>query len=99
MALLYLITPCVPGPLTLQELLMQVLPAGVDLVQIRDKDANRRQVEKVTSQILPLIRESGALLIVNDHVEVASAVGADGVHLGQEDMPVAQARRLLPAGG
>lgn len=96
--LIYLITPCFPGSLALQEMLMQVLPAGVDVVQLRDKQANRAQIEKVSEQILPAVREAGALFIVNDHVEVAASVGADGVHLGQEDMPVGQARHLLPAG-
>ncbi|RMD73814.1 MAG: thiamine phosphate synthase, partial [Lentisphaerae bacterium] len=66
------------------------------IVQLRDKVSNRNQLYRKARQFRQVTRECGMLLIINDHVDIAMAVDADGVHLGQEDFPVAAARRLLP---
>lgn len=77
------------------EVLRECLRAGVDLVQLREKEAHPREFLAWTREALPICRAAGAPLVVNDSVEVALAAGADGAHLGQEDLPPAAARRIL----
>ena len=74
------------------------LAAGAPAVQVRAKGASARELLELGRQLLPLARERGALLFVNDRLDVALALGADGVHLGPDDLPVAAARRAMPAG-
>jgi thiamine-phosphate pyrophosphorylase len=69
-------------------------PAGSIAVQIRVKSSDRLAYE-LTVAALPWCREAGALCLVDDRVGVALAAGADGVHVGAEDLPVAAARRVL----
>lgn len=71
------------------------LEAGVRTVQLRDKEASTRKLLDDASTLLALCRKHGATFLVNDRVDVAMAAGADGVHLGQDDMPADAARRLL----
>ena len=68
---------------------------GADVLQLREKHATDAQVRRDAERLLALTRAAGIPLIINDRIEVAQETGADGVHLGQEDPPVAQARRLL----
>lgn len=78
----------------------QLLAGGVDIIQLRCKAWNLDDLAAVARRVLPLTRAQGVPLIVNDYVELARRVGADGVHLGQEDlqrMPVSAARALLGA--
>lgn len=72
------------------------LRAGVRLIQFREKDATGATLVAQGQQFADRCREAGALLIVNDRVDVALAIGADGVHLGQDDLPVEAARRIAP---
>ena len=72
--------------------------AGVRLMQYRDKLASSRQLYETCSELRGLLHKSGCRLIVNDRADVARAAGADGVHLGQTDLPVELARRVLAAG-
>lgn len=72
-----------------------LLKSGVDILQLRAKDRQPTEVEILGKQLLPLAREAGVPLIINDHPQVAANVGADGVHVGQDDMPVAAARALI----
>jgi thiamine-phosphate pyrophosphorylase len=74
------------------------LAAGAPSVQVRAKDASARELLELGRAILPLARERGALLFVNDRLDVALALGADGVHLGPDDLPVAAARRAIGTG-
>jgi len=67
--------------------------AGVRVVQYREKEADTAAVLAEARELRRLCQECHFL--INDHVEVALAVGADGVHIGQEDMPLSEARRLL----
>jgi thiamine-phosphate pyrophosphorylase len=67
-------------------------------VQLREKDLPGRPLLALAERLRALTAPAGALLLVNDRVDVAIAAGADGVHLGGGAMPVAAARRLLPAG-
>src|SRR5213080_1637361 len=71
------------------------LDGGATVIQLRDKIASTRVLIEEGLALRALTRERGALLIVNDRLDVALAVEADGAHVGQEDMPVALARRLL----
>jgi thiamine-phosphate pyrophosphorylase len=78
------------------EIVRAALAGGVRLVQLREKDMPLREYVALAEQVRALTSAVGALLIINDRVDVALAVGADGVHLGQGDFPVPRARRLGP---
>lgn len=69
--------------------------AGAEWVQLRMKLATDREVGEVAAAVLPICREAGCRLIINDRVSVAIDVGADGVHLGKRDMSWAEARAVL----
>lgn len=81
-----------------REVARAAIAGGVDCVQLREKEASTAERFAWGQELLPVCREAGALLIVNDDVEVAAALDADGVHVGQDDLPVTDARRLLPDG-
>ncbi len=74
------------------------LAGGATAIQLRDKDLTGRDLCRLGDRLADLCRDSGALFIVNDRLDVALACGADGVHLGQDDLPVARARALMGAG-
>ena len=78
------------------EVLDACLEAGVGLVQYREKGLDGRALYEGALAFRQRTRESGALLIVNDRIDVALAIEADGVHLGQSDLPIASARRIAP---
>ena len=80
---------------TLYEQVEQALKGGVTLVQLREKGLGAEQFLQEARQIQQLCRRVGVPLIINDSIEVAPAVDADGVHLGQDDANAAQARQLL----
>jgi thiamine-phosphate pyrophosphorylase len=69
---------------------------GADAVQIRDKSATAQNLGFAVAECQPLARKCGGVLLVNDRVDVALVYGADGAHVGQDDLPAAAARRLLP---
>jgi thiamine-phosphate pyrophosphorylase len=79
------------------EIARQAVLGGADAVQLRDKSMSSAELYKAALEIA-LICRGRALFIVNDRLDVAMASGADGVHLGQSDLPAAAARRLAPAG-
>ncbi len=70
------------------------LQGGARIIQLRDKEATTRQLVEYAQALRALTREYHALLILNDRLDIALAVEADGVHLGQDDLPVPLARRL-----
>lgn len=72
----------------------QAVRGGATLVQLRDPDAHGRELVAQARALKALLEPLGIALIVNDRVDVAHAAGADGVHLGQDDLPLADARRL-----
>jgi thiamine-phosphate pyrophosphorylase len=74
----------------------QVLAAGVGLVQLREKDLEDRRLYELAQEFRRRTEAAGALLIIDDRVDIALAAGADGVHLGQTDLPVAAARQIAP---
>jgi thiamine-phosphate pyrophosphorylase len=74
---------------------MVALAGGATAIQLRDKTANTRALIEEGQALRALTRERGALFIVNDRIDVALALEADGAHVGQDDMPVKLARQLL----
>jgi thiamine-phosphate pyrophosphorylase len=89
-ARLYFVTDVRPG---LEELLAAALAGGVDMVQLRDKSASDDELVRAAAVFRRLCDEHGALFWLNDRPDLVAACGADGVHVGQDDMPVAEARR------
>jgi thiamine-phosphate pyrophosphorylase len=93
-ARLYLVTGARPGGRPLADVLAAALRGGVDLVQLREKDASDEEILAVAAEARELCDAAGALLLVNDRPDLAVRAGADGVHVGQDDMPVAAARAI-----
>ncbi len=71
------------------------LEGGCRWIQLRMKDASDDEVREAAAVIQPLCREHEAVFIIDDRVAIAKEIKADGVHLGRNDMPVAEARRVL----
>lgn len=92
-----ILDPEVAGGRDLVAIARQALAGGARILQLRDKIHDKGEQLPVARRIKRLCAASGAIFLVNDHVDVALAAGADGVHVGQRDLPVAFARRLLPA--
>ena len=80
------------------EIVRQMLDAGIKIVQYREKDFPMRQKYEECLAIREMTAASGACFIVNDDVHLALAVGADGVHVGQDDLPVEKVRELVGDG-
>jgi len=81
--------------LTCIEMAHIAMRAGVKWIQLRDKHRDRGCLYRNALHLRNITREYGAVLIVNDYVDIAAAVDADGVHLGQEDLPLREARKVL----
>jgi len=75
--------------------LRDLLQGGLRLLQLRAKEMASKELLALAKEIRPLSRKAGCLFIVNDRVDIALAAEADGVHLGQEDLPLVVARKLL----
>lgn len=86
------------GGLSFLDMTQAVLRAGVGWVQYRDKNASRRKVYEEAIKLKDLAGKHNAVFIVNDYSDIALAVDADGVHLGQDDLPVKEARKILGKG-
>jgi thiamine-phosphate pyrophosphorylase len=90
-ARLYFVTDVRPG---LEELLAAALAGGVDMVQLRDKRASDSELLAAAALFRAACDEHGALFWLNDRPDLVAGAGADGVHVGQDDMPPAEARAL-----
>jgi thiamine-phosphate pyrophosphorylase len=77
------------------EIVTAALAGGVSAVQLREKDLCTRDFYQEGLPIRGLLRANGVALIINDRIDIALALDADGVHLGQDDMPLEEARRIL----
>lgn len=73
-----------------------LVAAGARFLQVRGKDLGSRAFCELAQEVVAVARAGGALVIVNDRPDVALVAGADGVHVGQDDMPAADVRRLMP---
>jgi thiamine-phosphate pyrophosphorylase len=74
------------------EIAAAAVAGGADVIQLRDKTASDEELVRVARALLSVVRAAGARLVVNDRLEVALAVGADGLHLGPDDLALAEAR-------
>lgn len=94
---LYLVTdqPSLKGR-TLIDVVQAAVQGGVTCVQLREKHANSRDFYAQAVALMDLLRPLNVPLIINDRLDIALACGAHGVHLGQNDLPVHAARKLLP---
>jgi thiamine-phosphate pyrophosphorylase len=91
-ARLYLVVDLVPS---VEAIVGAALRGGVDIVQLRDKEAADAEIVDVGSRLGALCRAAGALFLVNDRPDLAVACDADGVHVGQDDVAVEEARRRV----
>ena len=73
----------------------RMLEGGIDVIQLRAKKAPKEEVECLAKEVMPLTRAAGVPLIINDHADVAAKVGADGVHVGQDDLGLDEVRALV----
>jgi thiamine-phosphate pyrophosphorylase len=78
------------------EVLDGLIKGGSRVVQLREKDLPAKELHRLAEKFRELTEEAGMLLIINDHIDIALAVGADGVHLGQEDFSLRAAGRIAP---
>ena len=93
---LYLVTDeaCLPPGRDLFDAVEEALQAGVTLVQYREKNGPGKGMLEKARSLIALCHKYNVSLLVNDRLDIALLSGADGVHLGQDDIPVAEARRL-----
>jgi thiamine-phosphate pyrophosphorylase len=82
-------------PRTMEEVVHLAVPGGVSVVQLREKNCSTREYIELACRVKAILEPFRVPLIINDRVDVALAVGADGVHIGQSDMPYADVRRLM----
>jgi thiamine-phosphate pyrophosphorylase len=85
-------------PRPVQSVVAEALEAGAPAIQLRDKSMGARDLAELGRELRDLTRRHDALLFVNDRVDVALAVEADGVHLGPDDLPVDAVRGVVPDG-
>lgn len=86
------------APRAVLDVVRAALAAGAPAIQLRDKKATARDLLAQAETLLPIVRDYGALLFINDRMDVALMAGAHGVHLGPDDLPVPAARRIAPPG-
>ena len=78
------------------EVLEAVIQGGARIIQLREKEYRKKDLYHLALKFREMTAKAGVLLIINDHVDIALAVDADGVHLGQEDLPIQEAKKLAP---
>jgi len=74
------------------------IDGGADVIQLREKEMPDREFLRLAEQIRPICRDAGVIFIVNDRVAISRLAGADGVHVGQDDLPAPAARKILRSG-
>ncbi len=95
---LYLITDTGTAGLSHIEIARRAIDAGIRTLQLRDKNLPKKELYGVAERIAELSVRNRVTFIINDHIDIALAVNSDGVHLGQDDMPLEEARRLMGKG-
>ena len=95
---MYFVCDRAPGGRPLADVLAAALAGGVDLFQLRDKAASDDELLAAAEEAKGLCQAGGALFLVNDRPDLAAAAHADGVHVGQDDEPVAAARAVVGTG-
>jgi thiamine-phosphate pyrophosphorylase len=94
-ARLYLVCDGSPGGRRLEDVLKPAIAGGVDVVQLREKHASEERLLELARNAREICERHGALFIVNDRPDIAVQACADGVHVGQQDMPVARVREIV----
>tara|TARA_R110002096_G_scaffold159011_5_gene324629 strand:- start:6978 stop:7613 length:636 start_codon:yes stop_codon:yes gene_type:complete len=79
----------------LPSVLSEMLEGGVDVVQLRAKNATESKIEALAAELLPLCRRAEVPFIINDFPGIAAKVGVDGVHVGQDDQPISEVREIV----
>ena len=96
---LYVITDeAIAGGLSHAEIAQRAIAGGADVIQLRDKTCGCPELCRVGRVLRAITKKTGTLFIVNDRLDVALSCGADGVHLGQDDMRAGIARQIAPPG-
>lgn len=78
------------------DILNAVIEGGAKIIQLRDKESSKKLLYKKAEKFRKITLDNNILLIINDHIDIAMAVNADGVHLGQYDFPLIAAKKLIP---
>src|SRR5687768_2584405 len=94
-ARLYFVSSASPGGRPLADVLAPALAGGVDVFQLREKHAPDEQVLAAAQLARAMCHEAGVPFVLNDRPDLVEAAGADGVHVGQDDTPVAEARAIV----
>jgi len=81
--------------LSYEDMTRKVLTRGVRWIQFREKESSRRKICEKAIRLRRLTKDYNAVLIVNDFLDIAMCAGADGVHLGQDDLPLKEARKII----
>jgi thiamine-phosphate pyrophosphorylase len=93
---LYFVTPDIENDLSAwQQIVLKAIEGGIGMVQLRGKCNDTTTIIKAARGIQPFLKRARIPLIINDNVEIAYAVGADGIHVGQSDSTIAHARSIL----
>ena len=95
---LYLITDTKIAGLSHVQIAQRAMDAGIRTIQLREKDLSKKIIFKEALRIRELTNRIKATFIINDYIDVALAVNADGIHLGQDDMPLKEARGIMGKG-
>lgn len=80
---------------TIEETVRMVLDAGIKWIQYREKRLTRKEIYYQAERLRRITEEYKSILIINDHADIALSVDADGVHLGQEDLPLYEGRKIM----
>ncbi|QOY36120.1 thiamine phosphate synthase [Anaerobacillus isosaccharinicus] len=77
------------------QVMEEAILGGVDIIQLRDKYSSKKEVLRKAKLLKELAKKYDIPLIINDHIDVALAVDADGIHIGQDDLPLEEARKII----
>jgi len=83
------------APSALVRVTAEMIEGGIDVIQLRAKGRSEGEVRDWSEKLLPVCREAGVPFIINDHAAIAAAIGADGVHVGQDDAPMNKVREIV----
>lgn len=83
------------GPDAVPEMTRALCDGGADILQLRAKKCEPAEIEKLARQMLPITRDAGVPLVINDHPQIAATLGTEGVHVGQDDLSLEETRRIV----
>ncbi len=92
---IYLLTDRTISGLSLTQITRRAVSAGIRTIQLREKQMSKRDLYKEALKMRDITLQHDVQFIINDYIDIALAVDADGVHLGQEDMPILEARKIM----